>query len=127
MAAKKEIEIQKPNAPQTIDRNLGFFRKFPYKLTDEQIAFCKAIYNPKNIGVFCNARAGSSKTTLAVGMGLYMTLVTKSKKQEFLTVRLEAYDFSRGRFTMIEKKHLCSVSFLFHFWKRVVFNHILYH
>jgi len=25
--------------------------------------------------------------------------VTKSMKQEFLTVRLEAYDFSRGRFT----------------------------
>jgi len=29
----------------------------------------------------------------------FLITVTKSKKQEILTVRLEAYDFSRGRFT----------------------------
>ena len=29
------------------------------------------------------------------------TEITKSKKQEILTVRLEAYDFSRGRFTRV--------------------------
>lgn len=75
MASKKITETLKQiNAPQNIDNKLGYLKRLPYTLTEEQLTFCKAVYDSKNIGVFCNAKAGSSKTTLAIGMAMLMTL-----------------------------------------------------
>ena len=36
-------------------------------LDDEQVAFVEAIKNPSKVIVFCNAKAGTGKTTLAMG------------------------------------------------------------
>lgn len=58
--------------PQDITK-CGFLKRFPYKLEQEQLEYIKAIWNPKNTGVFVNAKAGASKTSIAIGMGLLMT------------------------------------------------------
>ena len=49
-----------------------FFKKLPYELDEEQWKFIEAVWNKNNIGVMVNARAGSSKTTLSIGMALLM-------------------------------------------------------
>lgn len=41
---------------------------YGYKLDEEQLAFASAIWNPDIDIVFCNARAGTGKTTIAVGV-----------------------------------------------------------
>ena len=38
------------------------------KLNQEQIEFAEAIYNTENLCVFCNARAGTGKTLVSVGV-----------------------------------------------------------
>ena len=64
MSAKK---TQKTNeygkAPTTID-DRPFYS---FVLDKDQKAFVNAILNPDNTVVFCNARAGTGKTTLAMG------------------------------------------------------------
>lgn len=75
MAAKKsstETTVKKINVPENI-RDCTFFKRFPFKLDEEQWKFIEAVWNKKNIGVFCNACAGSSKTTLSTAMALLMT------------------------------------------------------
>ena len=63
---EKKIEI-----PKNI-RECTFWKRVPYKLDEEQWNFLEAIWNKKNLIVFCDAKAGTSKTTLSVGMGLLM-------------------------------------------------------
>ena len=65
-ATEKKIEI-----PKNI-RECTFWKRVPYKLDEEQWNFLEAIWNKKNLIVFCDAKAGTSKTTLSVGMGLLM-------------------------------------------------------
>lgn len=75
MATKKSTTVvdkeSKVDIPQDITKCL-FFQRFPYKLEDEQWEYIKAIWNPKNTGIFVNCKAGSSKTSIAVGMALLM-------------------------------------------------------
>lgn len=66
-ATEKKIEIYQDPL------KYGFWKRFPYQLDDEQKEYIKAIYDPKNIGVFVNAKAGTSKTSIGVGVGLLMT------------------------------------------------------
>ena len=40
---------------------------YGYTLSDEQLKFVQAIYDPKNLAVLCNAMAGTGKTLLALG------------------------------------------------------------
>ena len=40
---------------------------YGYTLSEEQLKFVQAIYDPKNLAVLCNARAGTGKTLLALG------------------------------------------------------------
>ena len=54
-------------------RDCTLFKRLPFKLDEEQWKFVEAVWNKDNIGVFCNACAGSSKTTLATAMALLMT------------------------------------------------------
>lgn len=75
MATKKsstETTVKKINVPENI-RDCVFFKRLPFKLDEEQWKFIEAVWNKNNIGVFCNACAGSSKTTLATAMALLMT------------------------------------------------------
>ena len=63
MAAKKKPMFENGEAPRFIDD-----RPF-YNLTldEDQKKFVNAILNPDNTIVFCNAKAGTGKTTLAIG------------------------------------------------------------
>lgn len=73
MAAKKANtnENKSIEIPQDITR-CTFWKRLPYKLEDEQWDYVKAIWDNKNLMVMVDACAGSSKTTLAIGMGLLM-------------------------------------------------------
>lgn len=65
MAAKKKtIQETYGEAPEKIDGRLFY----GLQLDEEQIAFANAIWNPDIDIVFCNARAGTGKTTIATGV-----------------------------------------------------------
>ena len=89
MATKKSTTVvdkeSKVDIPQDITKCL-FFQRLPYRLTEEQWNFIKAVWNKKNIGVFVNARAGSSKTTLAVGMAMLMAYEYKMYKNIYYII-----------------------------------------
>ena len=60
---KKTITKDFGEVPKTInDRPF-----YGFNLDEDQIKFLNAILNPDNTIVFCNARAGTGKTTLAMG------------------------------------------------------------
>lgn len=60
---KKTVTKDFGEAPNTInDRPF-----YGFNLDEDQIKFVNAILNPDNTIVFCNARAGTGKTTLAMG------------------------------------------------------------
>ena len=63
---QKHIEIPKDITQCT------FWKRLPYQLEEEQWNYIKAIWDNKNLMVMVDACAGSSKTTLAVGMALLM-------------------------------------------------------
>lgn len=75
---------------------------FGMRLDKEQINFIEQIWKPSNIIVFCNAEAGTGKTTLAVGMAevlykkglyrngiIYLAAPYGMEKQGFLKGSLE--------------------------------------
>lgn len=65
MAAKKKtIQETYGEAPEKIDGRLFY----GLQLDEEQVAFANAIWNPDIDIVFCNARAGTGKTTIATGV-----------------------------------------------------------
>lgn len=84
MSGKKQQEdkIKQPlEIPGTLEK-LGFFRRLNFKFSKEQKVFRDAIYNFDNKIVFCNAKAGTGKTTVAVAtacamveLGLYDGIV----------------------------------------------------
>lgn len=64
MAAKKKpITDKHMDAPKTITEECFY----GIRLDPEQLVFANYIWNPEIDIVFCNARAGSGKTTVAVG------------------------------------------------------------
>lgn len=64
MAKKKVIPDVSAEKPATLD-NSPFYG---IPLDSEQLAFANAIWNPDIDIVFCNAKAGTGKTTIAVGV-----------------------------------------------------------
>lgn len=78
--AEKKIDI-----PQNI-HDVQFFKRLPYELTEEQWKYIEAIWDKKNIGVFVNAKAGSSKTTIAVGMAMLMAQEFKMFKNIYYII-----------------------------------------
>ena len=65
MAAKKRNVMEfTGDKPATLDDSPFY----GLQLDDEQMAFANAIWNPDIDIVFCNAKAGTGKTTIAVGV-----------------------------------------------------------
>ena len=70
MAAKKKqpAEASATEAPEKITQFYGM------ALDPEQEAFANAIWNPENDIIFCNAKAGTGKTTIATGVANMLVL-----------------------------------------------------
>ena len=64
MAKSNSKQNNKIDAPQNLDDSLFY----GIDLDDEQRAFANAIWNPENLIVFCDAKAGTGKTTIATGV-----------------------------------------------------------
>lgn len=73
MANKKKIEEVKKviNTPENLSEST-FFKRLSFELTDEQVVFRDAIYDKNNYMIMCNAKAGSSKTTIAIATACCM-------------------------------------------------------
>lgn len=61
---KKSVADRPPEKPEKLD----FDMFYGMQLDDEQRAFAEAIWDPEVDIVFCNARAGTGKTTVATGV-----------------------------------------------------------
>lgn len=95
--ARKSISITYDNPPKTLSEHPFF----GFKLNEEQIKFRDAIWNKDKLIVFCNARAGTGKTTIAtatadllVKYGFYKGIVyiaspTMEQKQGYLKGTIE--------------------------------------
>ena len=65
MASKKvQRTSEYGNPPKTLDGHPFY----GIELDEQQKEFAEAIWNPENLIVFCNSKAGSGKTTIAVGV-----------------------------------------------------------
>ena len=65
MAARKKSQSDRPpDKPEKLDTEMFY----GYTLDDEQKSFAEAIWDPEIDIVFCNARAGTGKTTVAAGV-----------------------------------------------------------
>lgn len=65
MAGKKKTNLEKINdIPESIDKHIFY----GMQLDEEQEIFANAIWSKDNDIVFCNAKAGSGKTTVATGV-----------------------------------------------------------
>ena len=64
MAKSNNKPTNKIEAPKNLDECLFY----GINLDDEQRAFANAIWNPENLIVFCDAKAGTGKTTIATGV-----------------------------------------------------------
>ena len=60
----KKKKIVNLTPPKTLEK----FPFYGYQLDDEQLAFANAIWNPDIDIIFCNAKAGTGKTTIATGV-----------------------------------------------------------
>ena len=65
-----KTKIDAPD-PSKLDE-CTFFKRLGFKLSDEQKKFRDAIYNPNKDIIFCEARSGSGKTTIAVATACLM-------------------------------------------------------
>lgn len=65
MAAKKNQKVMEYGKPPKTLEGHPFYG---LELNDEQKAFAESIWNPDNLIVFCNSKAGTGKTTVAVGV-----------------------------------------------------------
>lgn len=63
--AKKRTTCEYPE-PRDVPRNLDETSFYELRLDDDQKVFRDAIWNPKNLSVFCNSKAGAGKTLVAV-------------------------------------------------------------
>ena len=72
MAAKKK---QPPDAASQSEAPARIEEQFyGYTLDEEQLAFANAIWDPGNDIIFCNAKAGTGKTTVAAGVANMLVL-----------------------------------------------------
>lgn len=98
MARKNSISYPiKPQAPETLDNNPFY----GIQCDEYQKKFRDAIWNPEKLIVFCNAKAGTGKTTIASATanllceyGLYDGIVyiaapTQEQKQGYLAGSIE--------------------------------------
>ena len=95
--ARKSISISYDNPPETLLEHPFF----GFKLDEEQVKFRDAIWDKDKLIVFCNARAGTGKTTIAtatadllVKYGFYKGIVyiaspTQEQKQGYLKGTIE--------------------------------------
>ena len=95
--ARKSISISYDNPPETLSEHPFF----GFKLDEEQVRFRDAIWDKDKLIVFCNARAGTGKTTIAtatadllVKYGFYKGIVyiaspTQEQKQGYLKGTIE--------------------------------------
>lgn len=65
MAAKKNQKVMEYGKPPKTLEGHPFYG---LELNDEQKVFAESIWNPDNLIVFCNSKAGTGKTTVAVGV-----------------------------------------------------------
>ncbi|MEE1203256.1 MAG: PhoH family protein [Bacteroidales bacterium] len=95
--AKKNIKVDYIDVPETLD-NHPFYG---LNLDEEQTQFRDAIWNKDKLIVFCNARAGTGKTTIATATAnllvkygkydgiVYIASPTQEQKQGYLKGSLE--------------------------------------
>ena len=72
-------------------KNRQFYKM---QLDDEQVKFVDAIKNPQNTIVFCNAVAGTGKTTLAMGAA---NLLVKDKRNNYKEIVYIVSPYGEGR------------------------------
>lgn len=90
-------ETQRRNPPKTLDGNPFY----GLELDEKQAAFRDAIWNPEKLIVFCNAKAGTGKTTIAAATAnllcdygfydgiVYIASPTQEQKQGYLAGSIE--------------------------------------
>lgn len=97
--AKKNVpdDMLRKSAPRTLER----FPFYGLDLDDEQVRFRDAIWNPDNLIVFCDAKAGTGKTTIATATAdllckygfyngiVYIASPTQEQKQGYLAGSIE--------------------------------------
>ena len=93
-AERKQIEIPK-NITQCT-----FWKRLPYRLEEEQWDYIKAIWDQKNLMVMVDACAGSSKTTLAVGMALLMYELGIYKKIYYIVSPCQKQHFALKKYCL---------------------------
>lgn len=85
MANKKKANTNEyGEAPKNIDERPFY----DFILDEDQINFVNAILNPDNTIVFCNAKAGTGKTTLAMGAA---NILVQHKEYEGIVYICSAY------------------------------------
>ena len=72
MSSKNILNTSKLLNPPKDLKNITFFKRLGFNLSDEQLNFCNNIYNPNIDIIFCDAIAGAGKTTLAVATACLM-------------------------------------------------------
>ena len=83
-AKKRAVTNEYGEAPKRInDRPF-----YDFVLDEDQIRFVNAILNPNNTIVFCNAKAGTGKTTLAIGTA---DILVKHNEYEGIVYICSAY------------------------------------
>lgn len=94
---KRAIPVTYENPPEDLSNH----QFFGFKLDEEQEAFRDAIWDKDKLIVFCNARAGTGKTTIATATAdllvkygrykgiVYIAAPTQEQKQGFLKGSLE--------------------------------------
>ena len=98
---KKNATVDYGEAPRIInDRPF-----YGLTLDNDQINFVNAILNPDNTIVFCNAKAGSGKTTLSIGTA---DILVKHNEYEGIVYICSAYGDKRGYLpgTLTEKSEV---------------------
>ena len=85
MSSKKpQRQCEYGEAPRTIDGRPFY----DFELDEDQKKFVNAILNPDNTIVFCNAKAGTGKTTLAMGTA---DILVQHKEYEGIVYICSAY------------------------------------
>lgn len=92
MATKKKAPINDYGDPP---KNINDKPFYGFQLDEDQIKFVNAILNEDNTAVFCNARAGTGKTTLAIGAA---NILVQHGKYEGIVYICSAYGESKQGF-----------------------------
>ena len=98
---KKNIAMEYGDAPRVIN-DRPFYN---FALDDDQINFVNSILNPDNTIVFCDAKAGSGKTTLSIGTA---DILVKHNEYDGIVYICSAYGDKQGYLpgTLTEKSEV---------------------